>query len=177
MFRGIGHRARRSQRRQKERREQRQREPREEPREEPRAEARGWPVDLTKVKGHLPLYEWAPLDMGLWNRLAPFKMDPPPHRYNLNVSIGQQLVPRDPPRQLTRWELAKLLKEAADLHAEHTALVKGLKEDQKRDRARDITPEDRRWEELFARLQRLGYPLFTNVPIDPRTQHFFGSHY
>lgn len=165
MFRGIGHRARCSQRRQKERRE------------EPRAEPRGWPVDLTKHEGALPLYEWAALDMDVWNGLAPFTMDPAPHGYNLNVTIGRKLVPRPPPRLLTRWELAKVLQEAADLHAEHTALVAGLREDQKRDRARDITPEDLRWEELFARLQRLGYPLFTNVPIDPDTQNFFGSHY
>lgn len=110
-----------------------------------------------------------------YNRLKPFSLEDPPQRFNLSYTIGVPLTAPKPPRMLTKWELAKLLPEAAELHREHMELVKSLSLDKIRDRARETTKEDLLWRDLFDRLQREGYPLYTETPLEEQ-QPFIGSH-
>ena len=110
-----------------------------------------------------------------YNRLQPFALENPPQRFNLNYTIGRPLTKPNPPRMLTKWELAKLLPEAAELHRKHMEVVASLTLDKIRDRARETTKEDLAWKDLFDRLQREGYPLYTMTPIADQ-QWFNGSH-
>ena len=108
-------------------------------------------------------------------RLQPFALENPPQRFNLSYAIGRPLTAPEPPRMLTKWELATILPEAAELHRKHMEVVKSLTLDKIRDRARETTKEDLLWRDLFDRLQREGYPLYTMTPIEER-QPFIGSH-
>tara|TARA_B100001758_G_scaffold242947_1_gene251988 strand:- start:1111 stop:2145 length:1035 start_codon:yes stop_codon:yes gene_type:complete len=110
-----------------------------------------------------------------YNRLKPFPLENPPQRFNLSYAIGRPLTKPNPPRMLTKWELAKLLPEAAELHRQHMQVVASLTLDKIRDRARETTKEDLLWRDLFDRLQREGYPLYTMTPIADQ-QWFIGSH-
>jgi hypothetical protein len=110
-----------------------------------------------------------------YNRLKPFPLENPRQSFNLNYTIGIPLTTPEPPRLLTKWELAKLLPEAAELHRKHMQLVKSLTLDKIRDRARETTKEDLLWRDLFDRLQREGFPLYTMTPI-AAGQLFIGSH-
>lgn len=110
-----------------------------------------------------------------YKRLQPFALENPPQRFNLNYTIGRPLTKPNPPRMLTQGELVKLLPEAAELHRKHMQVVASLTLDKIRDRARETTKEDLLWRDLFDRLQREGYPLFTMTPITD-DQVFIGSH-
>lgn len=110
-----------------------------------------------------------------YKRLQPFVLENPPQRFNLNYTIGRPLTAPKPPRMLTKWELATILPEAAELHRKHMEVVASLTLDKIRDRARETTKEDLAWKDLFDRLQDEGYPLFTMTPITEQ-QLFNGSH-
>ena len=124
---------------------------------------------------HMLLNKWPVADLEEWERLQPFPMKNPPQRFNLLYTINIPLTKPEPPRLLTKWELAKLLPEAAELHFKHMELVRSLSLDKIRDRARETTKEDLLWRDLFDRLQDEGYPLFTMTRITEQ-QLFNGSH-
>lgn len=123
-------------------------------------------------------WEWGFEQVGAeeeYNRLEPFPLENPRQSFNLNYTINIPLIKPEPPRLLTKWELAMLLPEAAELHRKHMKLVKSLTLDEIRDRARETTKEDLAWKDLFDRLQREGFPLYTMTPISD-DQPFIGSH-
>ena len=132
---------------------------------------KNWPWDCES-------WEWGFEQVGAeeeYNRLEPFPLENPRQSFNLNYTINIPLFKPEPPRLLTKWELAMLLPEAAELHRKHMKLVKSLTLDEIRDRARETTKEDLAWKDLFDRLQREGFPLYTMTPISD-DQPFIGSH-